>query len=61
MENEFIVKRRKYLGNTSVVSARIPEDLIKKLNDVCEETGYSKNDIIQMCIEYAIDNIKIEK
>lgn len=60
MENKFVVHPRKQaLGKTSVVSARLSDNIIEKLDKVAQETGRSRNELIQMCIEYALDNLEI--
>ncbi len=60
-EKKLIITQKKYVGETSVVSARLPNDLIKRIDDICEATGRTRNEILQMCIEFAVDNIKIER
>lgn len=59
MEDEFVVRPRKSYGKSTVVSARLPDDLLKKLDTVCTKTGRSRNELITMCIEYALQRIKI--
>lgn len=60
-EKKLIISSKKYTGETSVVSARLPIDLIKKIDEICEVTGRTKNEVIQMCLEFSIDNIEIER
>lgn len=59
MEDEFVVRPRKSSGKSTVVSARLPDDLLKELDTVCTKTGRSRNELITMCIEYALQRIKI--
>ena len=60
MEKKFIVHPRKpAFGKTSVVSARLPDDMILKLDKVADETGRSRNELIQMCIDFALENLEI--
>ncbi len=60
MEKKFVVHPRKpAFGKTSVVSARLPDDMILKLDKVAEETGRSRNELIQMCIDFALENLEI--
>lgn len=59
-EKKLIISSKKYMGETAVVSARLPVDLIKKLDEICEVTGRTKNEVIQMCLEFSVDNIEIE-
>ena len=60
-EKKLIISTKKYTGETSVVSARLPIDLIKKLDEICEITGRTKNEVIQLCLEFSVDNIEIER
>lgn len=57
---KFIISPRKYKGETSVVSARLPVEMIKTLDEIAENTGRNRNEIITLCLEYAIDNLSIE-
>ena len=60
-EKKLIISSKKYTGETSVISARLPVDLIKKIDEICEATGRTKNEVIQMCLEFSVDNIEIER
>ena len=55
------ISTKKYIAETAVVSARLPLDLIQKIDDICDLTNRNKNEVIQMCIEFAVENIEIEK
>ena len=60
-EGKLIITAKKYVGESAVVSARLPVDLIKRLDDICDVTGRNKNEVIQMCIEFAVERIEIDK
>lgn len=60
-ERKLIIPSKKYTSETAVVSARLPLDLIKKLDEICDATGRTKNEVIQMCIEFSVENIEIER
>ena len=49
-----------YKGDTSVVSARLPNELIKDLDRIAENTGRNRNEIIMLCLEFAIDNLETD-
>ena len=60
MENKFVVHpRRPAFGKTTVVSARLPADMLEELDEVAKQTGRTRNELIQMCISYALKNIEI--
>lgn len=59
-EKKFVLSAKKYRGDSVVMSIRLPSDMIKKLDMISEETGRTRNEVIQKCIDFAIDNIEIE-
>lgn len=59
-EKRLKISAKKYIGETAVVSARLPNDLIKKIDEICEKTGRNRNEIIQICLEFSVDNIELE-
>ena len=60
MENKFVVRPRKpAFGKTLVVSARLPDDMIEELEKIAKKTGRTRNELIQMCIDYALKNLEI--
>lgn len=62
MGNEkFQIQSKKYTGNTSVISIRISDDLIKKLDEVAKDTGRPRNEIVVLALEYALKNAEIVK
>lgn len=53
------IPHRKYKEETSVISVRMPKDMIKDLDNTAELTGRTRNEIMLMCIEYALKNLEI--
>lgn len=60
-DKKLVIPTKRYKGDTSVVSARLPNDMIKDLDNIAESTGRNRNEIIMMCLEYAIDNLDTEE
>lgn len=60
MEKKLIISQRRFKGDSSVVSVRLPNDLIKSLDEIAEKTGRTRNEIIQKCIEFSVDNLEVE-
>ena len=60
MDKKLKVTMKKYTGETSVVSLRMPNELISKLDDVCAKTGRTRNELIIKSIDFALENIEIE-
>ncbi len=61
VEKKLIIQSKKYKGETAVVSARLPHNLIKKIDEICEVTGRTRNEVIQMCLEFSVEHIEIER
>ena len=59
-KDKLIIKSKKYKGESTVVSTRLPFELLNKFDDVANKTGRTRNEIIQMCLEFAIDNLEIK-
>lgn len=58
---KFQVQSKKFTGNTSVISIRISNDLIVKLDEVSKDTGRPRNEIITLALEYALEKLEIVK
>ena len=55
------ITTKKYQGDSSVVSVRLPNELIESLDRISKKTGRTRNDIMQRCLEFAIENLEIEE
>ena len=44
-----------------VVSSRLTNELVEELDKIAERTGRSRNEIIQMCLEFAVDNLEVKE
>lgn len=64
MENEsdkFIISKLRGEDNTTVVTTRLPDTLVKKLDNITVKTGRNRTQIIIMALEYALDRLEIEE
>ena len=61
MDSKLIITSKKYRGETSVVSSRLTNDLVEELDKIVEKTGRTRNEIVQMCLEFAITNLEIRE
>ena len=57
---KLFIPSKRYKGDTSVVSARLPNELIKDLDRIAENTGRNRKEIIMLCLEFAIDNLETD-
>ena len=60
MSNEkLIISSKKNRGDSTVISIRLPDELVKALDKIAEETGRTRNEVIQKCLSFAVDNLEI--
>ena len=59
--DKLIISSKKYRGDSTVISIRLPDELVKELDKIAVETGRTRNEVIQKCLAFAIDNLEIEK
>ena len=57
--NKLVISSKKFRGDSSVVSVRLPNDMIEKLDEIAEQTGRTRNEIIQKCLAFSIENIEV--
>lgn len=60
-EEKLFITSKKFRGDTSVVSVRMSNELIRKMDEIAEKTGRTRNDIILSCLEYAVDRLEIKE
>ena len=61
MSNEPLkIKKRGDDGN-KVITVRIKEEKVSALDRIANESNYSRNELINIMLEYGVKNIQIEK
>lgn len=59
-EKKLVISSKRFRGDSSVVSVRLPNELIKKIDEIAEKTGRTRNEIIQTCLEFSIENLEVK-
>ena len=59
-EKKLIISSKKFRGDSSVVSVRLPNDMIESLDKIADQTGRTRNEIIIKCLSFSIENIQID-
>ena len=54
------IKKKRYVGDSAVVTLRIPKDMVKDLDHIAESTGRTRNEIMSTCLEFAIEHMVIQ-
>ncbi len=62
MEEKLIIKKKELKGEDGdkVFSIRIKDDTSKKLEELSKETNRSRNELINIMLDWAIENIEIK-
>ena len=50
---------KKYAGETTVVSMRMPKELLKDIDAVANTTGRNRNELMTMSLEFALNHMEI--
>jgi hypothetical protein len=58
-EPVFRIPRKKYGGDTTVVSMRISRELLKDIDKVADLSGRNRNEILTMSLEFALKHTEI--
>lgn len=54
-------KRPKGDDGHRIFSIRIKDSLMGEIEDIASQTGYSRNELINLFLEYAVANCTVEK
>ncbi len=62
MEDKLIINKKTLKGEDGykTFSIRIKEETVSKLNRLSDETNRSRNELINILLDYAIDNCKVK-
>ena len=62
MEDKLIINKKTLKGEDGykTFSIRIKEETVSKLNKLSDETTRSRNELINILLDYAIDNCKVK-
>ena len=52
------IKKRGEDGN-KIISVRIKEDILNKLDEIAKESNFSRNELINVILKYGIENLEI--
>lgn len=52
---------KRYGGETTIVSMRIAKDLLKELDRIAGLTGRTRNELLTLSLEFALDHMEIEE
>ena len=53
------IKPKKYAGESTVVSMRMPCDMVKELDRIAVATGYTRTELMMACLEFSMNHMEI--
>ena len=59
-EKKLIIHPQKYTSESKVISMRLPVDMLVEVDRIARETRRTRNEIMQLCLEFALENMVIE-
>ena len=60
-EKRLVIHPQKYTSESKVISMRLPIDMLVEVDRVVKETGRTRNEIMQLCLEFALENMIIKE
>ena len=58
---KFEIPVKKYTGGSTVVSFRLPKDMLRDVDEVAARTGRTRNEVLSLCVEFALDHLAPEE
>ncbi len=58
---KFQITPKKYTGESSVVSMRMPKDMLRDIDEIATKIGRTRNEFMLMSLEFAMDHLEIEE
>ena len=55
------IQPERYSGETTVISMRLAKELVKDIDAVAAATGYNRNGILTMSLEFALKHLHIRE
>ena len=60
MDQEKLKIKRRGEDGYKLISVRIREDILEKLDKLAAETNYSRNELINLILRFGVDHAEIE-
>ena len=59
MKNEPLIIKKRGEDGSRLISVRLSEDTLSKLDRIANETNYSRNELINLILAHGVENIEI--
>ena len=61
MKNELLIIKKRGEDGSRLISVRLSEDTLSKLDRIANETNYSRNELINLILAHGVENIEFER
>ena len=58
-EKKLVIKPHRFGGETTVISLRLPKEMLTVIDQAAADTGRTRNEILVLSMEFALENIEI--
>lgn len=58
-EPKLYIAPKKYTGESTVVSMRMPKDLIEEVDSIARRLGRTRSELMAICLEFAMKHMEI--
>ena len=58
-EKKLRISPKKYTGESTIISMRLPKDMLRDIDAVAAETGRTRNEVMSMCLEFSLEHMEI--
>ena len=48
---------KKYIGESAVISMRLPRDMLQEIDAIAADTGRTRNEVLTLCMEFALNQL----
>ena len=59
MNNNSLKIKKRGEDENKIISVRIKEDTLKELDRISKESNYSRNELINLILQYGVENLEI--
>lgn len=53
------IEPKKYTGESTVVSLRMPRDMVSEIDGIAAATGYTRTELMMLCLEFSLRNMEV--
>ena len=59
-DKKLIIFPKQFRGESVVISVRLPKDMVEAVDAIVKRTGRNRNEVIQKCLVFALNNLEME-